>query len=86
MALAILSIELPAFSRIAAILVEDCRVCSWIVVPVIAPVAGSCGVVPETNTRPAAFTAWLYSVLAARRRSAWQRCDEACGSFEGASG
>lgn len=28
--------------------------------PLIAPVSGSVGAVPETNTRPAALTAWLY--------------------------
>jgi hypothetical protein len=27
----------------------------------MAPVAGSIGAVPETNTRPAALTAWLYA-------------------------
>jgi hypothetical protein len=30
------------------------------VVPLMAPVAGSVGAVPDTNTRPAALTAWLY--------------------------
>jgi hypothetical protein len=40
--------------------VRHCLVCSWIVVPVMVPVAGSCGDVPETKTSPAAFTAWLY--------------------------
>jgi hypothetical protein len=30
------------------------------VVPLNAPVAGSVGAVPETNTNPAALTAWLY--------------------------
>src|SRR5882724_12103674 len=30
------------------------------VVPLILPVSGSIGAVPETNTRPAALTAWLY--------------------------
>src|SRR4051794_31171642 len=58
--LTILSSELPASSRIAAIFVRHCLVCSWIVVAVTVPVAGLCGDVPETKTRPAAFTAWLY--------------------------
>lgn len=58
--LTILSIELPASSRIAWMFVKHCRVCSWIVVPLYAPVAGSVGAVPETKTKPAAFTAWLY--------------------------
>src|ERR1700692_3309732 len=30
------------------------------VVPLILPVSGSIGAVPETKTRPAALTAWLY--------------------------
>ncbi len=34
-------------------------VCARIVAPTTAPVAGSKGPVPETNTRPAALTAWL---------------------------
>ena len=38
---------------------RHCAVCSWIVVPTMAPVTGSSGVVPDTNTSPAAFTAWL---------------------------
>ena len=29
------------------------------VTPVIAPVTGSCGPVPDTNISPTAFTAWL---------------------------
>ena len=51
--------DVPAASRIAAMLVRHCRVCSWIVVAPIWPVAGSVGAVPETNTSPAALTAWL---------------------------
>jgi hypothetical protein len=59
-ALTSLSRELPAASRIAAMLVRHCRVCSSMVSPTRAPVAGSAGAVPETKTRPAALTAWLY--------------------------
>src|SRR5262245_64945097 len=54
------SSEVPAASRITEMLVRLCRTCSWMVVPTIVPVAGSCGPVPETKTSPAAFTAWLY--------------------------
>ena len=82
MALAILSSELPAASRMAAILVRHCRVCSWIVVPVIAPVAGSVGAVPERRRGPRLSRPgcrWL----AVWRRLTWQRCDAACDSFEG---
>ena len=59
-ALTILSSELPAASRMAVTLVRHCRVCSWMVSPMMAPVAGSAGAVPETKTRPAPLTAWLY--------------------------
>src|SRR5262245_57381859 len=51
---------LPAASRIAEMFVRHCLVCSWTVVPTNAPVNGSVGAVPETKTRPAALTAWLY--------------------------
>src|SRR5580692_5859144 len=54
------SSEVPAALRMADIFSKHCLVCSWIVSPTIFPVAGSCGPVPETNTRPAARTAWLY--------------------------
>jgi len=60
-ALTILSMQLPASSRIAWMLVRHWRVCSWMVVPLKAPVTGSVGAVPETKTRPAALTAWLYA-------------------------
>src|SRR5580700_8991707 len=52
--------EVPAALRMADTFSRHCRVCSWIVFPTIFPVTGSCGLVPETNTRPAARTAWLY--------------------------
>ena len=52
--------EEPAAMRMAEIFCRHCRVCSWIVPPTIFPVTGSCGPVPDTNTRPAARTAWLY--------------------------
>src|SRR5580704_5389592 len=52
--------EVPAALRMADTFSKHCLVCSWIVSPTIFPVAGSCGLVPETNTRPAARTAWLY--------------------------
>jgi hypothetical protein len=55
------SSEVPAASRMAEIFFRHCLVCSWIVSPTIPPVTGSCGLVPETNTRPAARTAWLYA-------------------------
>jgi hypothetical protein len=59
-ALTIRSTEVPAASRMAETFFKHCLVCSWIVFPTIFPVTGSCGPVPETNTRPAARTAWLY--------------------------
>jgi hypothetical protein len=40
-------------------LARHCRVCPWIVDSAMVPVAGSTGAVPETNTKPAATTAWL---------------------------
>jgi hypothetical protein len=52
--------EEPAALRMADTFARHCLVCSWIVSPTIFPVIGSCGPVPETNTRPAARTAWLY--------------------------
>src|ERR1700685_2075073 len=52
--------ELPAAWRMADTFFRHCLVCSWIVSPAIFPVTGSCGLVPETKTRPAARTAWLY--------------------------
>src|ERR1700691_4939456 len=52
--------ELPAAFRMADRFSRHCLVCSWIVSPTIFPVTGSCGPVPETNTSPAALTAWLY--------------------------
>src|SRR5580698_895017 len=52
--------EVPAALRMADTFSRHCLVCSWIVSPTIFPVTGSCGPVPETNTRPAALTAWLY--------------------------
>ena len=52
--------EVPAALRMADTFSKHCLVCSWIVSPTIFPVTGSCGPVPETNTRPAARTAWLY--------------------------
>jgi hypothetical protein len=52
--------EVPAALRMADTFSKHCLVCSWIVSPTIFPVNGSCGPVPETNTRPAARTAWLY--------------------------
>src|ERR1700733_12534086 len=52
--------EVPAASRMADMFFKHCRVCSWMVSPTIFPVTGSCGPVPETKTRPAARTAWLY--------------------------
>src|SRR5580658_2434935 len=52
--------EVPAALRMADTFSRHCLVCSWIVSPTIFPVTGSCGPVPETNTRPAARTAWLY--------------------------
>jgi len=54
------SSEVPAALRMADTFSRHCLVCSWIVSPTIFPVTGSCGPVPETNTRPAARTAWLY--------------------------
>src|SRR5580692_7294045 len=54
------SSEVPAALRMADTFSRHCRVCSWIVSPIIFPVTGSCGPVPETNTKPAALTAWLY--------------------------
>src|SRR5271170_3765319 len=54
------SSEVPAALRMADTLSRHCLVCSWIVSPTIFPVTGSCGPVPETNTSPAARTAWLY--------------------------
>src|ERR1700685_3946769 len=59
-ALTIRSREVPAALRMADTFSKHCLVCSWIVSPTIFPVTGSCGPVPETNTRPAARTAWLY--------------------------
>jgi len=59
-ALTVRSSEVPAASRIAATFLKHCRVCSWIEFPTIFPVIGSWGPVPDTNTRPAARTAWLY--------------------------
>jgi hypothetical protein len=59
-ALTTLSREEPAAVRMADIFAKHCLVCSWIESPTIFPVTGSCGPVPETNTRPAARTAWLY--------------------------
>jgi hypothetical protein len=59
-ALATLDSELPAAARMAVMFFKHCAVCSWIVEPVIAPDAGSCGPVPETKTRPATLMAWLY--------------------------
>src|ERR1700761_204388 len=59
-ALRIRSREEPAALRMAETFSKHCLVCSWIVSPTILPVVGSCGPVPETNTRPAARTAWLY--------------------------
>src|SRR5438445_5436871 len=58
--LATRSREVPAALRMADTFFKHCLVCSWIVSPTIFPVTGSCGPVPETNTRPAARTAWLY--------------------------
>jgi len=55
------SSEVPAALRMADTFSRHCLVCSWIVSPTIFPVTGSCGPVPETNTRPAALTAWLYA-------------------------
>src|ERR1700729_2506135 len=52
--------EVLAALRMADTFSRHCLVCSWIVSPTIFPVNGSCGPVPETNTRPAARTAWLY--------------------------
>ena len=52
--------EVPAALRMADTFSKHCRVCSWIVSPTIFPVDGWCGPVPETNTSPAARTAWLY--------------------------
>jgi len=52
--------EVPAALRMADTFSRHCLVCSWIVSPTIFPVTGSCGPVPEMNTRPAARTAWLY--------------------------
>src|ERR1700689_1774582 len=60
-ALTIRSREVPAALRMADTFSRHCLVCSWIVSPTIFPVLGSCGPVPETNTRPAARTAWLYA-------------------------
>jgi hypothetical protein len=54
------SVDDPAARRMASTLRKHCLVCSWIVPPTIAPVAGSNGPWPVTNTRPAATTAWLY--------------------------
>src|SRR5580692_9178356 len=59
-ALTTCSRELPAAWRMADTFFRHCLVCSWIVSPTIFPVPGSCGLVPETKTRPAARTAWLY--------------------------
>ena len=36
-------------------------VCSRMLEPLMEPVVGSVGAVPETNTSPAALTAWLYA-------------------------
>src|SRR6266436_6824592 len=58
--LATRSREVPAALRMADTFFKHCLVCSWSVSPTIFPVTGSCGPVPETNTRPAARTAWLY--------------------------
>jgi hypothetical protein len=52
--------EVPAALRMADTFSKHFLVCSWIVSPIIFPVTGSCGPVPETNTRPAARTAWLH--------------------------
>ncbi len=52
--------EVPAASRMAETFFKHCLVCSWTVFPTIFPVTGSCGPVPDTNTRPADRTAWLY--------------------------
>src|ERR1700735_5255870 len=59
-ALTIRSRDVPAALRMAETFSRHCLVCSWIVSPTIFPVTGSCGPVPETNSRPAARTAWLY--------------------------
>src|SRR5271170_8237398 len=59
-ALTIRSREVPAALRMADTFSKHCLVCSWIVSPTIFPVAGSYGPMPDTNTRPAARTAWLY--------------------------
>src|SRR6202021_2708574 len=53
--------ELPAALRMADTFSRHCLVCSWIVSPTIFPVPGSYGPIPETNTSPAARTAWLYA-------------------------
>src|ERR1700689_883094 len=52
--------EVPAALRMADTFSRHCLVCSWIVSPTIFPLTGLYGPVPETNTRPAARTAWLY--------------------------
>jgi hypothetical protein len=49
----------PAASKIAVMLRSAWAVCSWIVVPTSLPVSGEYGAVPDTNTKPPAFTAWL---------------------------
>jgi hypothetical protein len=46
--------------RMADTFSKHCLVCSWIVSPTIFPATGWCGPVPETKTRRAARTAWLY--------------------------
>src|SRR6478609_5738568 len=58
-ALTALSRSVPAASRMAAMLRSAWAVCSWIDIPTSSPVSGEYGAVPETNTRPPAFTAWL---------------------------
>jgi hypothetical protein len=60
-ALTTCSSDVPAALRISDTFFRHCLVCSWIVSPTIFPVAGSWGPVPDTNTRPAARTAWLYA-------------------------
>ena len=49
MALTTRSREVPAALRMADTFSKHCLVCSWIVSPIIFPVTGSCGPVPETT-------------------------------------
>ncbi len=67
--LTIRSSALPLESRMAWILVRHCRVCSWIVVPTMAPDAGSKGPCPDTKIRPPALIACECWGSGARRRS-----------------